>query len=111
MGRLCLPVALALLAGCGSATAPNVSASANAAQDSARSTPEAALAAITDRCGLPRTALRSQGGLLVLNPPMEAGQTKMDCLLREISANPATANLQLGFIGNEYSEGNNVQSR
>jgi hypothetical protein len=95
------------LAACGSATAP----AANVAQAPAAGGREAVLAGITDRCGLPRSALGLRGDMIVLRPPMDSRQTQVDCLLREISANGLTANMQMGFVGNERPEGNNVQSR
>lgn len=108
MSRWALVLALFALSACGGATGP--AQVTNGARASAGDR-EAALAAITDGCGLPRTALRTQGDMIVLQPPLDAGRDRFDCLLRQISANGLTANMQMGFIGNERAEENHVEAR
>jgi hypothetical protein len=96
------------LAACARSTAPEAPVT-NVVQTPAASTHEAALAELTDRCGLPRTALQLQGDQLRLQPPSNARPAAIECVLREIRASGLDANMTMGFVGNEFPDGNTME--
>lgn len=108
MSRGGLFFALFALSACGAAAAPNAS-SANMKQ---ASDPRLAqVAAITDRCGLPRSTLQLRGDELELKLPAGARYGAIDCMLREIRAAGLDLSTAIGFVGNEYPRSDNAQVR
>lgn len=94
----------------GTATAPGAPAT-NAVGASPANARETALAAVTDRCRLPRTALRLHGDAVAVRPPPQARYEAVDCMLRELAARGFTENMAIGFVGNERWKGSDVPER
>jgi hypothetical protein len=90
------------------APAPNIVKAENAVEAPPAGAHQAAFAALTDRCGLPHTALQLQGNELWLQFPPDAGPEAIECMLREIRASGLDAHMTMGFVGNERLLDDNI---